>query len=301
MQKLGTISKKEIRQNSEHYCELYSKLGHFFQNLSLMEAAKNIYVTLIKQLEMNYGISHGDIIYSAHNQSWTYRCKHPTVIKSLQELAAVYYKMGEYGKAAEIYTDAINRQTKLNTPSEKIQVCEGLLGLASVYIEQDKMDGAKKLMTRALQLATDILGRTHHFVAAIFAKLGQLSYKQSRLEEALAFYLQDLKVTRSEVGTNHPHTATLLNEIALVYDDMNDVIAGRLYEAALTVILDTYGRKYVGTAIIRYNLGAFYFGTNHFAKARYQFEEAYQVLQAFLGEDHPDTVAAKKARDSVKG
>jgi hypothetical protein len=30
--------------------------------------------------------------------------------------------MGEYGKAAEIYTDAINRQTKLNTPSEKIQV-----------------------------------------------------------------------------------------------------------------------------------------------------------------------------------
>ena len=89
-------------------------------------------------------------------------------------------------------------------------------------------------------------------VLNIYLQLGQLSYKQSRVEEALAFYLQDLKVTRSEVGTNHPHTATILNEIALVYDDMNDVIAGKLYEAALSVILDTYGRKYVGTAIVRF-------------------------------------------------
>ena len=46
-----------------------------------MEAAKDIYKTLIKQLEMNYGISDGDIIYNVHNQSWTYRCKNPTVIK----------------------------------------------------------------------------------------------------------------------------------------------------------------------------------------------------------------------------
>ena len=46
-----------------------------------------------------------------------------------------------------------------------------MLGLASVYIELDKMDEAKKLMTRALELATEILGRKHHFVAAIFAKV----------------------------------------------------------------------------------------------------------------------------------
>ncbi|XP_053394800.1 uncharacterized protein LOC123525710 isoform X2 [Mercenaria mercenaria] len=299
MQKLAAVTKQEIQQNSDHYCKLYSQLGNFFQTLGLMEAAKNIYLTLIKQLEMNYGISHGCIVYSAHNHSWVYRCQCYTVIKSLQELGAVYYKMGEYEKAVDIYTDAINRQTRLESPTQKLQLCEGLLGMASVYIEQEKMAKAKYLMTRALELSTDILGRKHHFVAAIFTKLGQLSYKQGRIDEALAFFMQDLKVTRSEVGTNHPRMATVLNEIALVYDDRNDVIAGKLYEAALAIVLETYGRHYLGTAIIRYNLGAFYFGTNYFAKARYQFEEAYKVLQSFLGDDHPDTLAAKQAKDSV--
>lgn len=78
-----------------------------------------------------------------------------------------------------------------------------------------------------------------------------MAYKQGRVDEALAYYLQDLKVTRSEVGTNHPRTAIVLNEIALVYDDKNDISAGKLYEAALTIILDTYGNDYLGTGNIR--------------------------------------------------
>lgn len=30
--------------------------------------------------------------------------------------------MGDYKKAVEIYTDAINRQTKIETPTQKLQV-----------------------------------------------------------------------------------------------------------------------------------------------------------------------------------
>jgi len=63
--------------------------------------------------------------------------------------------------------------------------------------------------------------------------------------------MQDLKVTRSEVGVSHPRTAIVLNEIALVYDDRNDEMAGRLYEAALMIFLETYGNDYIGTGIIR--------------------------------------------------
>ena len=49
----------------------------------------------------------------------------------------------------------------------------------------------------------------------------------------------------------------------------------------------------------RYNLGAFYFGTNFFSKAKFQFEESYRVLTAFLGAEHQDTKAAKEALDTV--
>ena len=65
------------------------------------------------------------------------------------------------------------------------------------------------------------------------------------------FYLLDLRSTRSEFGTHHPSVATVLNEIALVYDDMNDELAGKLYEGALSIILETYGNNFLGTGIIR--------------------------------------------------
>ncbi|CAG2215023.1 NPHP3 [Mytilus edulis] len=244
-------------------------------------SSKKIFKTLIKQLELNYGESHGTVVYNVHDHTWKYRCKHPDVIKGLHELGTVYSKLGEYDKAVRVYIDAINRQNRVTTPTQKLQLCEGLLGLSTVYIQKEDMLEAKKLMLRALELATFVLGKKHNFVAAIFTRLGQLSYKQGRVDEALAYCLHDLKVTRSEVGTNHPRTAIVLNEIGLIYDDKNDSMAPQLYEAALSIFLETYGKNFLGTGTIRYNLGALYFGTNHFAKSKYQFTESYRVYVLF--------------------
>ena len=49
----------------------------------------------------------------------------------------------------------------------------------------------------------------------------------------------------------------------------------------------------------RYNLGAFYFGTNHFARAKYQFNESYKIHKIFLGDDHLDCNVIKQALDEV--
>ena len=38
-------------------------------------------------------------------------------------------------------------------------------------------------------------------------QLGQLSYKQGRLEEALGYFVHDLQLTRADVGTGHPRVA----------------------------------------------------------------------------------------------
>ncbi|WAR23121.1 Y7407-like protein [Mya arenaria] len=260
LEKLADIPMTHIYQEFDYYSSLYGRLAHFFLQVGLVEAARNVYTTLVEQLEHQYGASHGTIVYSANTQLYTYRCKHPDVIK----------------------------------------LCEGLLGLATVYVGKENMAEAKKLLSRSLELSTKILGKRHHFVASTFTRLGQLSYRQGRIEEALAYFLQDLKVTRSEVGTFHPRTAIVLNEIALVFDDRNDELAVKLYEAALKIFLETYGDKYIGTGIIRYNLGAFYFAQNYFSRARYQFEKSYAILNSFLSEDHPDTKAAKEALETVK-
>lgn len=78
-----------------------------------------------------------------------------------------------------------------------------------------------------------------------------MSYKQGRIDEALGYFLQDLNLTRNEVGTSHPRTASVLNDIALVYDDKNDRLAGQLYEAALMILLDVFGQSHLDVATVR--------------------------------------------------
>ena len=82
-------------------------------------------------------------------------------------------------------------------------------------------------------------------------QLGQSSYTQGRIDDALGYFLQDLKLTRGEVGTAHPRTAGILNDIALVYDDKTLPLAGELYEVALATLLDTYGDSHLDVAVTR--------------------------------------------------
>ena len=78
-----------------------------------------------------------------------------------------------------------------------------------------------------------------------------MTYKQDRLDEALGYFLQDLKLTRGEVGTSHLRMGYILNDVALAYDDKNDPTAGRLYESALGIFLDTYGPSHLDVALTR--------------------------------------------------
>ena len=48
-----------------------------------------------------------------------------------------------------------------------LQLTEALLGWADVLIAQDNMPAAKKYLIRCREIATEVLGVRHHYVAAI--------------------------------------------------------------------------------------------------------------------------------------
>lgn len=64
-------------------------------------------------------------------------------------------------------------------------------------------------------------------------------------------HLWDLQLTQGDVGLNHPRVAAILNNIALVHDDMNDKKAGELFTAALVILRDAYGKDHVDVASVR--------------------------------------------------
>ena len=50
---------------------------------------------------------------------------------------------------------------------------------------------------------------------------------------------------------HHASRAGVINDVALVYDDKNESIAGDLYEAALVILLDTFGTLHPDVAVTR--------------------------------------------------
>ena len=87
-------------------------------------------------------------------------------------------------------------------------------------------------------------------ITTIF-QLGKLAYQQGHIDKALGHFISDMMLTRGEVGLFHPRIAHILNEIALVYDDKNDLKAGELFEVALIILLDTYGNNNIEVAVVR--------------------------------------------------
>ena len=63
------------------------------------------------------------------------------------------------------------------------KLSEGLQGLATIYKQQENMAEAKKLMTRALELAVDVVGQRHHFCAAIFTKVCTSRVKSGKFRQ----------------------------------------------------------------------------------------------------------------------
>ena len=81
---LSKVPSSDLHEKYDYYIKLFSRLGSFFLNLGLLDAAKKIYQMLIKQSEHRFKESHGTVVYNPRNQSWRYRCKHPDVLKVRQ-------------------------------------------------------------------------------------------------------------------------------------------------------------------------------------------------------------------------
>ncbi|XP_072040846.1 uncharacterized protein [Amphiura filiformis] len=279
---------------------LMKAMAGFFNQLGLLTGAKLLLESLLKELEEQHTETDGVIVYHHGNNTFRLRCNYPDVIDVLIEIGHVCRKLGMLPESFTNYQEALSRQAKPSTPAEKLRLVKTFIGLGSVKRQQGDADDAKRCLIRALEVATQVLGSNHHYVASIIGQIGELSYSQGVLPDAIHHHLRDLKLTQNEVGIQHPRVAAILNNIALVLDDLNNKTAGNLFQAVLAILVEAYGKDHLDVAIVRYNLGTFFLSNNLFQRAEFQFSESLRIFTRFLGEDHTHTKEAILAKDKVR-
>lgn len=185
-----------IEDDLLHWC--FIALGRFYVDRGIYEQAEYWYEQCLSVVQARLGP------------------QHPSVVVSLNNLAALYESMERFDAAEGLHTEALSLSTAL-WGSDDLTVATSLNNLASLYKRRGEFSKAEPLYEQALQIRRQRLGNKHPSVATSWNNLASLYYAQADYKQAEPLYLKALHLRRCLLGTHHPSVATSLNNLAGVY------------------------------------------------------------------------------------
>ena len=123
-----------------------------------------------------------------------------------------------------------------------------------------------------------------------FISLGRFYQSQSLWPETENWYQSCLKMTEKRFGSDHPDTATSLNNLAGLYRSMGRYgEAEPLYARSLEISEAQLGPDHPDTAGSYNNMAMFYYVLEQYAESANFAVRALDIFLAKLGQDHPNT------------
>ncbi len=123
--------------------------------------------------------------------------------------------------------------------------------------------------------------------------LARVAEFQSRWQDAEHWYKKSLETSETQLGADHPETATSLNNLANLYRAMGRYSeAEPLYERSLQIRETQLGADHPETATSLNNLAELYGTMGRYSEAEPLLRRSLQIYETQLGDDHPDTASS---------
>ncbi|MFG6093670.1 tetratricopeptide repeat protein [Leptothoe sp. ISB3NOV94-8A] len=123
-----------------------------------------------------------------------------------------------------------------------------------------------------------------------FVSLGRFYQSQSLWSEVQHWYQSCLKIAEERLGSDHPATATSLNNLAGLYRSMGRYTdAEPLYARSLEIREAQLGPDHPATATSLNNLAGLYDSMGRYTDAEPLYTRSLEISEAQLGPDHPST------------
>ncbi|KAL3040382.1 hypothetical protein OYC64_011416 [Pagothenia borchgrevinki] len=277
---------------------LYETLGRFLKDLGLPSQAV---APLQRSLEIRETALDPD---------------HPSVARSLHQLAAVYVQWKKYGNAEQLYKQALEISENAYG-AEHASVARELESLAMLYQKQNKYEQAEKLRKRsvkirqktarqkghmygftllrrrALQLEELTLGTDSADSAKTLNELGVLYYLQNNLDAAKLFLTRSLETRQRVLGPDHPDCAQSLNNLAALHTERREYeTAEDMYERALDIRKRALSPDHPSLAYTLKHLAMLYKRRGKLEKAVPLYELSLDIREKSFGPKHPSVATA---------
>ncbi|XP_076617698.1 nephrocystin-3 isoform X2 [Chaetodon auriga] len=288
----------ESEDSMTKLANLYETLGRFLKDLGLPSQAV---APLQRSLEIRETALDPD---------------HPSVARSLHQLAGVYVQWKKYGNAEQLYKQALEINENAYG-AEHASVARELESLAMLYQKQNKYEQAEKLRKmsvkirqktarqkghmygftllrrRALQLEELTLGKDTADCAKTLNELGVLYYLQNNLDAAKVFLSRSLEMRQRVLGPDHPDCAQSLNNLAALHTERREYeTAEDMYEKALDIRKRALSPDHPSLAYTLKHLAMLYKRRGKLEKAVPLYELSLEIREKSFGPKHPSVATA---------
>jgi serine/threonine-protein kinase len=206
----------------------------------------------------------------------------------LNNLAIVYGQLGETDSARVMFERVLPIRERVLGP-DHLTVHGALSNLAVVYGQLGRNGEAQPLLERAYAIARKHNGDEHVLVAGTLDNLANLHLAEGRLDTARVLSNRALAIREKILPPAHPLIATSLNNLGSILLEAGDVAGAKpLFERALDIRERSLGPNHTLVATALTNVGLARYALGEKSEARAPLERALRILEANVSPDHPN-------------
>lgn len=213
--------------------------------------------------------------------------EHYDYVVSLNNVAFMNEKLGNYEKAEPLYLEAIAILGK-TVGKEHLAYAKCLNSLAILYQQMGLYEKAEPIQLEVRAMREKTLGKEHIDYAATLNNLAVVYWSMGQYEKAEPLMIEAIAINEKKLGKEHPDYAKTLNSLASLYQQTgNYERAESIYLEANAILGKTLGTEHTEYAMSLNNLGTLYLKMGQYEKAERAILEGAAIWRKILGEQHP--------------
>jgi CHAT domain-containing protein/tetratricopeptide (TPR) repeat protein len=202
-----------------------------------------------------------------------------------QDLASVYLKVGKYGEAEKILSEALARNTKFYGAKSRKLILP-LVDFARLQLIKGDYTQTEQLGRRALALSESTFGKNSTKNAPAILLLGELYEILGDYDKSEEFYNRAISILENQFGREHVDVATSISKLAIVMfykgDENPEEIQDLLFEAK-TIIGKRFSTKSPLYADLLKDMARFFISENKLADALSFLDQSEEIWKEKAG------------------
>jgi len=199
-------------------------------------------------------------------------------------LAQSYLSIGQFSKADQLFTTALNVKTK-QSDIDLLSIADSYHNIGRIKMYQANFEEANNLFHIALEIRLNRLEENHLDIATSYYAIGNAYWRLSAYDKARDYYQSALDIRRKELDENHLDVAVSYNSLGNIFWETGKYDeADEYFNKALNIRLKHLDASPLDVAESYNTLGGFYATIGNYSKAINFYNQALKINIEELGE-----------------